>query len=117
MVSWLSCTARPSRCVNDLVDAHDVGVLVVQVEQVDLVRQHAAVEAAFLDHRPRGSRWNRRRPTRRARSRRCFRRTRSRSGCRAASDAPSAACRRSPEARCLVMTTSPGCGLNSDLIW
>ena len=33
-----------------LVDVHHVGVLVMHVEQIDLVRQHAAVEAAFLDH-------------------------------------------------------------------
>ena len=36
---------------HDLVDMQHVDVLVVHVEQVDLVREDAAVEAAFLDQR------------------------------------------------------------------
>ena len=31
------------------IDAHHVGVFVMQIEQVYLVRKNAAVEAAFLD--------------------------------------------------------------------
>src|SRR5206468_3076079 len=32
-----------------LVETHHVGIFVVHVEQIDLVREQAAVEAAFLD--------------------------------------------------------------------
>ena len=34
-----------------LVDMHDVNILVVQVEEVDLVRELCAVEGALLDER------------------------------------------------------------------
>ena len=36
---------------DDGIDAHDVGIFVVQIEQVDLVRDPAAIEAALLDQR------------------------------------------------------------------
>src|SRR5262245_31631889 len=36
---------------NDLVDVHDVDVLVMQVEQIDLMGELGAVEGAFLDQR------------------------------------------------------------------
>ena len=34
-----------------LVNMHHIGILMVQVEQIDLMRQHAAIQAAFLDQR------------------------------------------------------------------
>src|SRR6266478_158287 len=34
---------------HDLVDMHDVGVFVMQIEQIDLVRELGAIERAFLD--------------------------------------------------------------------
>jgi hypothetical protein len=34
---------------NNLVDLHDVGIFVVEVEQVDLVRERTAIETALLD--------------------------------------------------------------------
>ena len=33
---------------HNFIDVHDVRIFVMQIEQVDLMRQHAAVEAAFL---------------------------------------------------------------------
>ena len=41
-------TAEAVEMRDDLVDVHHVGILVMQVEQIDLVREQAAVEAAFL---------------------------------------------------------------------